>query len=85
MKKNLFSSVALKVAALVGIAIFTAGCASGPGTPGAGGTAALPDNPNAVQGRDLGRGGGTSGPLSSVDPGGNAADWSVYDARHPQQ
>jgi hypothetical protein len=57
-----------------------AGCATGHG----GGTAALPDA-GAVQGRDLGRGGATSGGLSSLDPGDNAADFSVYDARHLQR
>jgi len=57
-----------------------AGCASGPG----GGTAALPES-GAVQGRDLGRGGATAGGLSSLDPGDNSADFSVYDARRLQQ
>lgn len=67
--------------ALGALAIFTAGCASGTG----GGTAALPSSSTGVQGRDLGRGGATAGGLSSLDPSGNAADWSVYDAREAER
>jgi hypothetical protein len=37
---------------------------------------ATPSNLDAVQGRDLGKGGATSGGLSSLDPTGNAADHS---------
>ncbi len=66
------------VAGVLGIA----GCASGPS--GGGGTAALHDS-SAVQGRYLGWGGATSGGLSSLDQSGNAADYSVYDARLLQQ
>ncbi len=58
-----------------------AGCATAPG--GSGGTAALNES-SGVQGRDLGRGGATSGGLSSLDRSGNAADYSVYDARQMQ-
>ena len=72
-------SIALALA-IAGIAELTAGCATGPGSRSSGGTAALPES-SAVQGRDLGRGGATSGGISSLDTTGNAADWSVYDAR----
>ena len=58
------------------------GCANAPG--GGGGTAALPES-GPVQGRDLGRGGATAGGVSSLNPSGNAADYSVYDARQIQQ
>jgi hypothetical protein len=58
-----------------------AGCATGPRSSG--GTAALNES-SGVQGRDLGRGGATSGGVSSLDRSGNAADYSVYDARQMQ-
>jgi hypothetical protein len=70
--------LALAIAGVAGLA----GCASAPG--GSGGTAALNES-SAVQGRDLGRGGATSGGMSSLDRSGNAADYSVYDARQIQQ
>jgi hypothetical protein len=72
------SSIAVRAITIALMAGLAAGCASGPS--GSGGTAALPDS-GSVQGRDLGRGGATSGGLSSLDPSGNAADYSVYDAR----
>jgi hypothetical protein len=59
------------------IAISFCGCATPP--PGGGGTAELEHSD--VQGRDLGRGGATSGGVSSIDPAGNAADYSIYDAQ----
>ncbi|MGA3171027.1 MAG: hypothetical protein ABSE62_08425 [Chthoniobacteraceae bacterium] len=59
-----------------------AGCASTSGKSG--GTVAL-ENSSNLQGRDVGRGGATSGGISSLDPSGNAADWSIYDARQLQQ
>ncbi len=63
---------------IVAAALIAAGCS----TPTGKGTASLPEpGPNMVMGRDLGRGGATSGGISSLDPTGNAADWSVYDAR----
>jgi hypothetical protein len=81
MKTNAVCSGGLKAAALAlivaGIAGL-AGCASGPQGPG--GTANLDDS-SSVQGRDWGRGGATSGGISSLDPSGNAADRSVYEAR----
>lgn len=84
MKSRPFSTTALKVIALaltiLGIAELTTGCASGPGSKNAGSTAALPIDTNGVQGRDQGEGGATSGGVSSLDPRGNAADWSMYDA-----
>ena len=61
---------------MLGVAGMLMGCA----TNGPGGTAALSGS-GRVQGRDWGRGGATSGGVSSVDPSGNAADYSVYDAR----
>jgi len=82
MRNNSLSNTAARALAIAVIAGLAAGCASGPS--GSGGTAALPDS-GAVQGRDLGRGGATSGGLSSVDPSGNAADYSVYDARQMQK
>jgi len=66
-------SLALLIAGMSGLA----GCAS---RPAGGGTASIRST-SSVQGRDLGRGGATSGGISSLDPSGNAADWSVYDAR----
>ena len=70
---------------IAGIAAFMAGCANGrvaekPEKPG-GGTAGLTEE-SPVQGRDLGRGGATSGGISSLDPTGNAADRSIYYATH---
>jgi hypothetical protein len=82
MRNNSLSNTAARALAIAVIAGLAAGCASGPS--GSGGTAALPDS-GAVQGRDLGRGGATSGGLSSVDPSGNAADYSVYDARQMEK
>ena len=74
-------AIAVAVAgAMVGI-VALAGCATAPG--GSGGTAALRES-SPVQGRDLGYGGATSGGISSMDPTGNAADNSVYDARQMQ-
>jgi len=70
----LAAGAAVALGAIVGLA----GCA----TPG-GGTAKL-DESGAVQGRDLGRGGATSGGVSSLDGGNNAADYSIYDAREAQ-
>jgi hypothetical protein len=67
--------LAVAIAAIAGFS----GCATSPG--GSGGTAALNES-SPVQGRDLGRGGATSGGISSVDMAGNSADYSVYDARH---
>lgn len=78
MKSNSFGDIAGRAIAIAVIAGLAAGCASGPS--GSGGTASLPDS-GTVQGRDLGRGGATSGGISSLDPSGNAADYSVYDAR----
>lgn len=68
-------ALALAFAAIAG---FTSGCANP--AQRSGGTAALGGSSN-VQGRDLGRGGATSGGVSSLDPSGNAADYSIYDAR----
>ena len=85
MRRNSSSTGKLRAAflavAIASLAAF-AGCASGPRNSG-GGTAAL-DESSGVQGRDLGRGGATSGGISSLDRSGNAADYSVYDARHIQ-
>jgi hypothetical protein len=80
MKRYLLSMDRVRPIALALAIAGLAGCATGHG----GGTAALPDS-GAVQGRDLGRGGATSGGLSSLDPGDNSADFSVYDARHLQR
>lgn len=83
MKERLIDLPGIKTLGLaLGLAVVmgVAGCATGR----TGGTAAL-DESSRVQGRDLGRGGATSGGLSSVDPSGNAADYSVYDARRLQQ
>lgn len=83
MKDQLIVISRMKTLGLtLGLAVVmgVAGCATGR----SGGTAAL-DESSRVQGRDLGRGGATSGGLSSVDPSGNAADYSVYDARRLQQ
>ena len=67
------------IVAATGLALTLAGCAGNrQGTLGL-------DERGRVQGRDLGRGGATSGGLSSVDPSGNAADYSVYDARQLAQ
>jgi hypothetical protein len=71
---------AIGIAVAIGGIAGLAGCASERG----GGTAALEET-SPVQGRDLGRGGATSGGLSSLDWSGNAADYSVYDARQVQQ
>ena len=57
------------------------GCAD---TQYSGGTVAI-QNYSPVQGRDWGRGGATAGGISSLEPGGNAADWSVYQAREMQR
>ena len=84
MRHHLVSLGILRVvglaAAIIGIGGL-GGCASSQG--GSGGTAALNES-SSVQGRDLGRGGATSGGLSSLDRSGNAADYSVYDARQMQ-
>jgi hypothetical protein len=40
-----------------------------------------PSDLYAVQGRDIGRGGATSGGISSLDPTGNAADHSFMEER----
>ena len=69
------AAAAVALLAMAGLA----GCASSTG----GGTASL-NNTGSVQGRDLGRGGATSGGLSSVGHGDNSADMSVYDARQLQ-
>jgi len=69
------AAAAIALLAMAGLA----GCASSSG----GGTASL-NNSGSVQGRDLGRGGATSGGLSSLDRGDNSADLSVYDARQMQ-
>ncbi len=71
----------LRIAAIAGITVL-GGCANLP--RGSGGTAALHES-SEVQGRDLGRGGATSGGISSLDPSGNAADYSIYDAQQLQQ
>jgi hypothetical protein len=79
MKLNFGNMRGFRAAGLAaGIAgtLALAGCA----TSGGGGTAALNDT-GRVQGRDLGRGGATSGGISSLEQSGNAADYSVYDAR----
>jgi hypothetical protein len=68
------------LAAGIAVTVALAGCA----TNGSGGTAALNDT-GRVQGRDLGRGGATSGGISSLEQSGNAADYSVYDARQVEQ
>jgi len=78
MKSYFLNLVALT---FIAISLVISGCATGSRAGNSGGTASLPMDPSAVQGRDLGRGGGTSGGVSSLDPSGNAADWSVYDAR----
>ena len=75
MKDISIGKAAALALAVAGVGML-AGCASVTG----GGTAALPDS-SGVQGRDLGRGGATTGGVSSLSGGGNAADWSVYDAR----
>ncbi len=49
--------------------------------PNSKGTAALPYDPYGVTGRDLGRGGATTGGVSSMDPTNNASDLSVPEAR----
>lgn len=70
----------MKSKLILGLALAIAGMMAGCATNGPGGTAAL-NTSGRVQGRDLGRGGATPGGISSVDPSGNAADYSVYDAR----
>ena len=79
--KSRLSNIAAKAVAIALITGLATGCASS-GTSG--GTAAL-DESSPVQGRDLGRGGATSGGNSSLDPSGNSADWSVYDAREAER
>jgi len=83
MKHVMITHGAMLKAAAAAIALLAmaglAGCASSSG----GGTASL-NNSGSVQGRDLGRGGATSGGLSSLDRGDNSADLSVYDARQMQ-
>jgi hypothetical protein len=71
-KALLLTLVAAIIGGLMG------GCASE--SKGSGGTASLTKY-GGVEGRDWGRGGATSGSISSLDPSGNAADWSVVDAR----
>jgi hypothetical protein len=81
MKRQLFDfGRVIGIAVAVGAAAVLGGCAGGTGR----GTASLQES-SSVQGRDLGRGGATSGGLSSMDRSGNAADMSVYDARQMQQ
>ena len=83
MKHVMITHGAMLKAAAAAIALLAmaglAGCASSSG----GGTASL-NNSGSVQGRDLGRGGATSGGLSSLDRGDNSSDLSVYDARQMQ-
>jgi hypothetical protein len=82
MKHPITHAGALKTAAVLLALLATAGlagCASKTG----GGTASLQES-GAVQGRDLGRGGATSGGVSSLDRGNNASDLSIYDARQLQ-
>ena len=82
MKSHLFNTMALKSIALALSVSGFAGCSTtSPFVANPRGTAALPLDPYAVQGRDLDKGAATAGPVSSLDPTGNAADWSVYDAR----
>jgi uncharacterized lipoprotein YmbA len=82
MKRVIPTSYGARYAAvmLAVIATWLAGCSS-PSTNG--GTSSLPVH--GVRGRDLGDGAATSGNLSSMEPNGNAADWSVWDARHPEE
>ena len=80
MNSFVFGKLTIKAFATAIIAGTIAGCAS---SDHSGGTAAL-DMSAPVQGRDLGRGGATTGGNSSLDTSGNAADWSVYDAREEQ-
>jgi hypothetical protein len=75
---KLMKSIGMKrvaVLAATSAVLMLAGCAGN-----SRGTLGLDDH-GPVQGRDLGRGGAESGGLSSVDPSGNAADYSMYDAR----
>ena len=73
------SNIAAKAVVIAVIAGFGGGCANeaGWGNHTARETAA--SNSFAVTGRDLGRGGATSGGVSSLDQGGNAADYSLYE------
>jgi hypothetical protein len=82
MKHPLSHPGTLKTAAVLLALLATAGlagCASGTG----GGTASLQES-GPAQGKDLGRGGATTGGVSSLDRGNNASDLSVYDARQLQ-
>jgi hypothetical protein len=82
MKRVIPTSCGARCAAamLAVIASWLAACAS-PSTGG--GTASLPVH--GVRGRDLGDGAATSGNLSSMEPNGNAADWSIWDAQHLEE
>jgi hypothetical protein len=61
------------------IAVMTAGCATEARSGSRRGAAVLDYDPYGVTGRDLGDGGATSGGISSLDPTGNAADYSLYE------
>ncbi len=80
MKIRTLKGIAVKVAAVGLLAGGLGGCATG----NSGGTAALHQS-GQLKGRDVGRGGATSGGLSSLDTNGNAADRSIYDARQIYQ
>jgi hypothetical protein len=76
MKRISFATAA-KALAMVVTAAAVSSCSSMGGSPRTTGEPAI--GRYAVQGRDLGRGGATSGGLSSVDPTGNSADYSLYE------
>jgi hypothetical protein len=84
MKQHLLDS---GIARALGFSLAVAGVAALAGCAGvsgnSGGTASLNVN-SPVQGRDLGRGGATSGGISSLERWSNASDFSVYDARQMQ-
>jgi len=75
MKRSSFRVIAARICAIAVIAV-SAGCTTTGGSRA--GTADI-DLSGGVRGRDLGRGGATSGGVSSLDQGGNAADYSGYE------
>jgi hypothetical protein len=81
MKCKSFSAIVAKALASAVIMGLAAGCANNRGVtrtdPWESGSYTVQG-----QGRDVGRGGATSGPVSSLDPSGNAADYSPYDEAH---